>query len=130
MQRSSKIMKPKVYYIAGPMSGYPEFNFPAFYKAAEMFQRHGYRTYNPANKELENHVAVDNNMEDGDRDGLMADGFDFRATFTWDCIHVIKANGIYMLSGWEKSHGARAEHAVAVAMQACYPEYQIMYEEG
>jgi len=41
----------KSIYIAGPMSGIPEFNFPAFYDAAESWHRIGWKVFNPANKE-------------------------------------------------------------------------------
>lgn len=38
----------KVLYISGPMSGKPDFNFPAFDEAADKLRKAGYRVINPA----------------------------------------------------------------------------------
>jgi len=38
-------------YIAGPMSGLPEFNYPAFFAAAEQLTAAGYDVLNPARPE-------------------------------------------------------------------------------
>ena len=35
-------------YIAGPMTGYKDWNFPAFYQVADMAKDAGYRALNPA----------------------------------------------------------------------------------
>lgn len=113
-------------YIAGPMSGYPEFNFPAFYTAAYTLAREGWTVFNPANKEGETLSAE--SRKNGDSVKAAEDGFNFREVFLWDVSKVIEADAIYMLKGWEQSPGARAEHAVAVAMKRHYPEYQIIYE--
>lgn len=115
---------PKI-YIAGPMSGIPDFNFPAFFEAEEWFTDIGYTVFNPANKEGE--TLSDESRKTGDPVKAQQDGFDFRAVFTWDVTKVIEADAIYMLPGWEASPGARGEHAVAVAMKKHYPAYKIMY---
>lgn len=115
-------------YIAGPMSGYAEFNFPAFFAAQELFESKGYEVFNPASKDNEANVQTDKSFAEGDDQKLMQSGWDFRAAFDWDCNKVIYADAIYMLKGWEKSSGARAEHAVAVSIQQRYPEYKIIYE--
>lgn len=117
----------KSIYIAGPMSGYPEFNFPAFYRAEERLKEQGWVVFNPANKEDEAHLDKDAKTA-GDAAAAIAAGFDFRKVFLWDVEHVIAADAVYMLSGWQFSPGATAEHAVAVAMKKHYPEYEIHYE--
>lgn len=38
-------------YISGPMTGLPEFNYPAFFAAAEALEARGYETINPARTE-------------------------------------------------------------------------------
>lgn len=114
-------------YIAGPMSGYPEFNFPAFHKEANRFRRAGWLVFNPAEKESEKGLS-DEARETGDSLKAIEKGFDFREVFTWDLEKVVAADAIYMLRGWQYSPGATAEHAVAVAMKKHYPEYQIFYE--
>lgn len=118
---------PKI-YIAGPMSGYPEFNFPAFFAAQKMFEDKGYEVFNPANKDVESAVTADESFKDGDDQKLMASGWDFRDAYHWDCHKVIYSDAIYMLKGWERSAGARGEHAVAISIQQRYPEYNIIYE--
>lgn len=119
--------KPRL-YLAGPMSGYLEFNFPAFFAAQKMFEDKGWEVFNPANKDSEIAVREDGSFEAGDAKKLIASGWDFREAYHWDCHKVIYSNAIYMLRGWEASPGARGEHAVAVAMQKHYPEYKIIYE--
>ena len=117
----------KKIYIAGPMTGYPEFNFPAFYAAEYTLKRQGWTVFNPANKEAEKELDKEA-YSTGDAKKAVAAGFDFRECYLWDVSKVIEANAIYMLKGWEASAGAVGEHAVAVAMRKHYPEYKIIYE--
>jgi hypothetical protein len=118
----------KQIYIAGPMSGYPEFNFPAFFKAQKHFEELGWKVWNPANKEAEQGTTAAESFAKGDNAGLVAEGWDWRGAFDWDCNKVIYGDAIYMLKGWEYSPGATAEHAVAKFAKKQYPEYQIIYE--
>ena len=114
-------------YIAGPMSGIPEFNFPAFFAAQALLEADGWHVFNPAQKDQEatlDPVAVIS----GDAKAAIAKGFDFREAFTWDLNRVIEGDAIYMLKGWQFSPGATAEHATAIAMKRHYPEYEIYYE--
>lgn len=120
-------MSTKKVYIAGPMSGYPEFNFPAFFAAEAKLAADGYHVFNPATKEQEKELDAES-FVDGDAKKAVAAGFDFRECYLWDIERVIEADAIYMLNGWEASPGARGEHAVAVAMQKHCPAYRIMYE--
>lgn len=112
--------KPKI-YIAGPMSGVPELNHPAFFEAAEAFEEGGWEVFNPA--------ALDHDVY-GDTEATMEAMANDRQTFlrsalgadlAWICA---EADAIAMLPGWEKSYGARAEHATAVAL-----DLQIIYIE-
>ena len=119
--------KKKTLYLAGPMSGYPEFNFPAFYEAEQRLSLAGYVVFNPANKESERELDK-KALETGDAQLAAEKGFNFRECYLWDVSKVIEADGIYMLTGWEQSPGARGEHAVAVAMKRHYPNYEIIYE--
>lgn len=115
----------KKIYIAGPMSGIPEFNFPAFYEVANKFETEGWTVHNPANKEGETLSA--RSRKSGDPMLAQKDGFNFREVYLWDVEKVIESDAIYMLPGWENSPGARGEHAVAVAMKRHYPSYEIIY---
>ena len=117
----------KTVYIAGPMSGIPEFNFPAFFAAEEKLRAEGYKVWNPANKEQEKELDEEA-YKDGNAEKAVAAGFDFKECYLWDVSKVIESTAIYMLPGWENSPGARGEHAVAVAMKRHFPDYEIRYE--
>lgn len=118
--------KQKSIYIAGPMSGIPEFNFPAFFRMEARLKAWGWTVFNPANKEGE--TLSEESRKNGDPMQAQKDGFNFREVFLWDVDKVIQSDAILMLDGWENSPGARAEHAVAVAMKRHYPDYKIFYE--
>ncbi|AEJ40901.1 hypothetical protein TPY_2741 [Sulfobacillus acidophilus TPY] len=82
-------------YIAGPMSGYPDYNFPAFFDAAVRLRAAGYDPINPA----------DTGIHEG---------------WTWsDYLRVAvgrlvrEAQGAALLPGWESSRGAELEAHVA-----------------
>jgi hypothetical protein len=117
----------KSVYVAGPMTGYPEFNFPAFNTVAARLRGEGWIVYNPAEKESEKGLD-DEARKTGDAKLAIENGFDFREVYMWDINKVINSDAIYMLPGWENSPGACGEHAVAVAMRRHYPDYQIIYE--
>ncbi len=114
-------------YIAGPMSGYPNFNFDAFHAAASQFKEVGWTVFNPAEKDEEYDLDPEA-CKTGDHELVTEKGFDFKAAYLWDVEHVIKADAIYMLKGWELSPGACGEHAVAVAMRKWNKDYEIIYE--
>lgn len=92
------------YYIAGAMRGLPENNFPAFHSAAQRLRAEGYEVFSPAERDLAEY-------------GPSLAGFSIRAALradtNWICT---RADGVAMLPGWEKSRGAIAEHALAVAL--------------
>jgi len=106
-------------YIAGPMTGIPQFNFGEFYKAQAHFEALGYNVFNPAEKDNEKHGEEFGwNSPDGDPKTI-ADkyGFNLRETLGMDLEFICKeADAIYMLKGWEKSSGANAEHKTAIAL--------------
>jgi hypothetical protein len=117
----------KSIYIAGPMSGLPEFNFPAFFAAQRELEAEGWKVFNPAEKDQEKDLDA-KAVRTGDAQLAIAKGFDFREAFLWDMTKIIQGNGIYMLKGWEQSPGAIAEHRTACAMQKHYPEFVILYQ--
>lgn len=120
----------KSIYIAGPMSGYPNFNFESFNQAADYLKYvRGYDVvWNPAAKDSENGILELEAAKTGDDHALMDTGWSFEEAFLWDVTKVIQSRAIYMLKGWEQSMGAAAEHAVAVSMKRRYPDYEIIYQ--
>ena len=106
-------------YIAGPMRGLPEFNFPAFYAAATELRRLGHTVFNPAERDNEHHgVDISKGNETGDEFQAAAQhGFNLREALGSDLAFICaEADAIYMLPNWEASRGARAEYATAVAL--------------
>ena len=96
-------------YIAGPMHGYPAWNFPAFDAAEEALAGAGWDVISPARMDREE------------------DGFDERTSGNLKPIdHYIERDVrllmslepsrdvIVMLPGWERSKGATAERARAL----------------
>lgn len=115
-------------YIAGPMSGIKEFNFPAFFAAADLLIRLGHRVFNPAERDKSRHGGVDISIGmSGDIAELVSKhGFSLRDALRDDTHYICTtANAIAMLPGWEASKGARAEHALAFALG-----HQILYLGG
>lgn len=94
-------------YIAGPMRGYPQYNFPAFDQAAELAKRLGYRPFSPA--ALDRAVGVDGSRE-------LPPGF-LRECVLRDFVSIYACQAIAMLPGWRDSVGARAEYAIAKWLQ-------------
>ena len=99
-------------YLAGPMSGLPDFNFPAFDAAAAQLREAGHHVFNPADEDRNS--GFDGMGMSGDPVEAAAKGFNLRETLkadlSWICDH---AEGIALLPGWEKSNGARAEVALS-----------------
>ena len=79
-------------YIAGPMTGYPNLNMVAFFKAAEKLRIAGHCVLNPA--ELTDGLSEPEYMD--------------------ICFAMIRAaDAIHSLAGWEQSEGAQAEYHYA-----------------
>lgn len=102
-------------YLAGPMRGIPEFNFPAFHAATAKLRAEGHIVFNPAEKDEEAHGKDLTKGTTGDlkeipqfslRDALKAD-------LSWICDN---ANTIWLLPNWQNSKGAVAERALGVAL--------------
>ena len=103
----------KSIYVAGPMRGHDEFNFPAFHSAAKMLRSQGYHVFNPAERD-EQVLGLDTSQMSGEESELEWTNEQFRDVLRADCEAIINSDAIYMLSGWEHSVGARTEHALAV----------------
>lgn len=94
-------------YLAGPMTGLPEYNFPAFMTAAAQLRAVGHYVFNPAEADLE-------------KWGSMAE-IEAKATYR-ECLRtdlnwiLDHAEAIALLPGWEKSKGVAAELALSKAL--------------
>ena len=82
-------------YIAGPMSGLPDFNYPAFNAAAAQLRAEGVQVINPAES-------------DGGSTGKPWE-FYMRLALRG----LLECDAIVLLPGWEESRGARIERRLA-----------------
>ena len=98
---------PKKIYIAGPMTGYPQYNFTAFLDAEEDLTAKGWEVLSPARMDLRRGF---NPIENPD------------AVFTPEMLTpairmnidaIRESDAIAMLDNWSESKGAKAEYYVA-----------------
>lgn len=82
-------------YIAGPMTGLPHFNRPAFRQAA-------------LNLSFEKHIPLN--------PAILPDGLTEADYMTISITMLLLADAIYLLTGWQFSAGARSEHALALKL--------------
>lgn len=81
--------KSKRIYISGPMTGHPEFNYPAFHRAEEILQEAGFMDiYNPAKVPQQE---------------------SWQAYMDIHIPEVHKSSSVALLPGWGMSPGARKE---------------------
>lgn len=105
-------------YLAGPMSGYPQFNYPAFYAAADMLRAQGYEVVSPAemdSKELQALALKSTNGTFKDIEGANETWGDMLARDVKLVADVV--DGVCLLPGWENSRGARLEAFVCASVQ-------------
>ncbi len=84
-------------YIAGPMTGLPEFNFPAFNAKAVELRAEGWHVENPAEH---GHVK----------------GARWADYLRWDISRIVTCGAIYLLPDWETSKGAQLEVYIGKAL--------------
>lgn len=84
-------------YLAGPMSGIPDLNFPLFHSEAARLRAIGFEIINPAEINLDPHANWGDCM---------------RA----DIPQLLTCEGIAMLPNWHNSKGARLEWHIAVSL--------------
>ena len=106
-------------YLAGPMRGIPEFNFPVFYAAAAKLRAEGHFVFSPAEWDNERHgTDISKGNATGDESKAAKDhGFNLREALAHDLAFICAdADAIALLPGWESSKGANAERATALAL--------------
>ena len=104
-------------YVAGPMQGYPNFNFPKFAEVAERLRSIGHEVFSPAERDIEIHGNEVSKAPTGNLKEIEHTGFSLRDALADDTAYICKeATAIAMLPGWENSKGAQAEWALARAL--------------
>jgi hypothetical protein len=84
-------------YIAGPMTGIHQLNFPAFHAAAARLRAAGFDVVNPAE------INVDPSMG-------------WATCMRADIAQLVTCDAIAMLAGWKNSRGATLEHHIATQL--------------
>ena len=84
-------------YVAGPMTGIEDFNFPAFNAEANRLRAAGWHVENPADH---GHV----------------DGAEWGDYLRYDIWRLATCEAIHLLPGWKKSRGAKLEVHIAKAL--------------
>jgi hypothetical protein len=92
-----------VVYVAGPMRGYPLYNFPAFDECRDRLKAAGYEVISPA--DMDRDLGFDPTGP--------LDGFNFTKAMERDLQAVMAADCVCLLSGWQKSSGAKVEVTLA-----------------
>lgn len=104
-------------YLAGPMTGIPHFNYPAFHAAAAELRADGHTVFNPAEHDILTYGRDVSNPDGCEKQAAAEHGFDRRAALKADLIWICdNAEAVALLPGWEKSSGACAEKALADAL--------------
>ena len=83
-------------YLAGPMTGMPEFNYPAFHAEAARLRQLGYHVENPAE--------------------INPEGGSWSDCMRRDIPQLLTCDSLALLPGWDKSKGARLEYHVATEL--------------
>lgn len=91
-----------IVYIAGPMTGIKDFNYPAFDAAEAELRSRGITTLNPVGSEAKNDTGKPQ-------------------TWDWYMRHAIRAvtfaDAVCLLPGWETSKGVAVELTIARALE-------------
>lgn len=81
-------------YIAGPMTGLPELNFPLFNLTAQRLRYEGHFVVSPSEINIP-HPG------------------DWVSAMRADIKELVSCEAIYLLNGWNQSRGASLEHYIA-----------------
>lgn len=125
-------MKSKV-YIAGPMRGHPQLNFPAFDAAKALGMSLGWDVISPA--DMDRNAGIDEQEAPAIEQEVGLNPSMLRVFVQRDIeallsLRVENGDCIAMLPGWEKSVGATAENAVAKWLKLRVLDATTFYDLG
>jgi hypothetical protein len=102
-------------YLAGPMTGIPQFNFPAFESATRELRSVGYEVVSPHEQDHPDVQAAAWASLDGDVSKLppAKEGSDPTLTAAKNVRDIAECQGLALLNDWYKSSGTLHEIATA-----------------
>ena len=112
------------WYLAGPMTGIPQFNIPAFDEAAETLRKQGITIVSPAERdtyETRKGALASLNGDHADLSGAETYGDMLSRDMK---ILADEVDGVIFLPGWEKSRGAKTEAYIALVMGLKFGTYR------
>ena len=112
------------YYLAGPMSGYPQFNIPAFDTAAKELRALGYTIVSPAERDTYETRSAALASETGSHSDITFQSETYGDMLARDMkILSDEVGGIIFLSGWTGSRGAKVEAYIGLIMGCAFGVY-------
>lgn len=109
-------------YLAGPMRGIEDYNFPEFLRQAKFLRACGWTIFSPAERDMEDpNIDHETNVAGwtGER------GLDY--FMAHDLKAVCEHDAVICLPGWEASQGARLETVTAVEIG--HPVFELMVDK-
>lgn len=113
------------YYLGGPMTGIPQFNFPRFHEVGDILRAQGYNIISPAEVDEPETGAAALASPDGAPGTGTANGETYEDFLGRDLIIVTlpTCRGMICLEGWQNSRGATAESWVVAYLKRDLFEY-------
>lgn len=108
----SEDLEVRRFYIAGPMRGIKEHNYPRFQTAADYIRCQGSEVFSP-------HEAYE-----GDQTRPLAD------YYLWNLPSLLESTDVAFLPGWQNSSGARIEYLIAKDLGLQLHQVVFMSPEG
>lgn len=95
-------------YLAGPMTGVKDYNFPLFFEVEHELHCQGYRVENPAKNNGDTLSAAIADAQSEERS--------WADYMRLDLVRLAKADAVCLLPGWHNSRGARLERYIATEL--------------
>jgi len=112
------------WYLAGPMTGIPQFNIPAFDEAADSLRSLGLEIVSPAERDTYETRKAALGSKSGDHADLsIAETYGDMLARDMKII-ADEVDGIVFLPGWHESRGARTEAYIALAFNRKFAVYK------
>jgi hypothetical protein len=98
-------------YVAGPMTGYPGFNYPAFDAARDALAAEGWNVISPTDLDRIN-IGIEFDKMEGTEDLRHLS----TAFARQDIASILVSDAVFVLPGWEMSTGATNEARIATML--------------